>query len=121
MALIQRTVSARELLGMAGKERYDVVLALSVLHHFPDFKQAVRAVFRLGNVVFIEPPAPEEAEGGYQGHRAKAILQLLGLRPHRVLTYTPNLRGLGKRPLMVFGADARHGGAANPPDAGPSP
>jgi 2-polyprenyl-3-methyl-5-hydroxy-6-metoxy-1,4-benzoquinol methylase len=121
VALIRRAVTARELLEMAKRERYDVVLALSVLHHFPDFERAVLAMFRLGRVVFIEPPAQEEAEGGYQGHRATAILQLLVNRPHRVLTHTPNLRGLGKRPLMVFGADAGHGRGAKPPDNAPTP
>lgn len=100
--LIHRSVSARDLLKMAKKKHYDVVLALSVLHHFPDFELAVRAIFQLGDVVFIEPPALQEAKGGYNGQRAAAILRLLRDRPHRVLAHTPNLRGLGKRPLMVF-------------------
>jgi len=111
VSLIRRAVSARELDAMAKKKRFDVVLALSVLHHFPDFARAVRAIFRLGDVVFVEPPAPEEAKGGYQGHRAEAILRLLRARPHRVLVQTPNLRGLGKRPLMVFG-DSKPDGRA---------
>jgi 2-polyprenyl-3-methyl-5-hydroxy-6-metoxy-1,4-benzoquinol methylase len=109
--LIHRTVTARELDAMAKKNRYDVVLALSVLHHFPDFEKAIRAIFQLGDVVFVEPPAPEEAKGGYQGHRAEAILRLLRARPHRVLIRTPNLRGLGERPLMAFAGDRPPGPA----------
>lgn len=105
--LIHRTVSARELLLMAKRTRYDVVLALSVLHHFPDYGRAIRAVFRLADVAFIEPPAPQEAKGGYNGHRAAGILRLLQGRPHRILARTPNLRGLGARPLMAFGSPRR--------------
>lgn len=109
VTLIHRTVSAEELMAMAEERHYDVVLALSVLHHFQDFELAVRAIFRLGDVLFIEPPAPEEAKGGYNGHRAEAILRLLGEHPHKVLLRTPNLRKLGKRPLMVFDQRRRDG------------
>lgn len=102
VTLVHKTVSVEDLLGMAKHEHYDVVLALSVLHHFADYAKAIRAVFQLGDVVFVEPPSLAEAKGGYHGHRATGIISLLSERPHRIVQSTTNLRGLGERPLMVF-------------------
>ncbi|MCA0754945.1 class I SAM-dependent methyltransferase [Paenibacillus sp. N4] len=100
--LINKLVSVDDLKQLAKNKHYDVVLGLSILHHFEDYRGAIDAIFELGDLIFIEPPAPEEERGGYNGHRAKGINEYLNTKKSKVLTYTPNLRNLGKRPLLLF-------------------
>jgi len=102
--LLNQKFSTKDLFDLSRLEQYDVVLALSILHHFKDYQAAVKAIFSLGDIIFIEPPALEETRGGYKGHRAQGIHDLLMQRSPTILTSTDNLRNLGKRPLMVFDA-----------------
>lgn len=54
----QATVETLEELGRC--EHFDVVLALSVLHHFPDGGSALQAVLRLGDHTIVETPPPTD-------------------------------------------------------------
>ncbi|KRE46329.1 class I SAM-dependent methyltransferase [Paenibacillus sp. Soil522] len=100
--LLHKLVSVDELKQLAKSKHYNVVLGLSILHHFEDYRGAIDAFFELGDLIFIEPPALEEERGGYNGHRAKGINEYLNTKRSKVLAYTPNLRNLGKRPLLMF-------------------
>jgi len=53
----RRRVTAGHLRKMA---RYDVVLALSVLHHMPDWREALDVIRRCRRVAIIEVPDPSE-------------------------------------------------------------
>lgn len=59
---IHQKITAAELAELGREQRFDVVLALSVLHHFPAGEAAavVKAVMALGAKVIVEYPLPIE-------------------------------------------------------------
>ncbi|WP_077624236.1 class I SAM-dependent methyltransferase [Sediminibacillus massiliensis] len=100
--LINRHVSADELRKIIKQEKFDVILALSILHHFEEYNQVIDMLFEDPELVFIEASALEEAKGGYNADRVEGIWENLQSRNPEILTYTKNLRNLGERPLMLF-------------------
>jgi len=51
---------------LADCEHFDLVLALDILHHFPDPGRALRAVLRMGDQIVIEVPSPRENGEGIE-------------------------------------------------------
>ncbi|MCT2536294.1 class I SAM-dependent methyltransferase [Aquibacillus koreensis] len=100
--LINQKVTVEELKHIIQTEQFDVILALSILHHFEDYDELINIIFENSELIFIEASALEEAEGGYNSSRVKGIMNNLELRKPEILTYTNNLRNLGARPLMKF-------------------
>ncbi|MFD2046670.1 class I SAM-dependent methyltransferase [Ornithinibacillus salinisoli] len=100
--LINRHISENELNKLVQKEKFDVILALSVLHHFEGYEQVIDTLFHSSKFVFIEPSALEESKGGYNSSRVIGIMKNLQARNPEILTYSKNIRNLGKRPLMMF-------------------
>jgi len=62
IVLLNKRVSADELILMSKCEHFDVVLALNVVHHFPphEWKKAAQAILQLGDFVIIETPPIED-------------------------------------------------------------
>ncbi len=67
---INRHLKAAEFGALSKSEHFDIVLCLSVLHHFEDYDRAFNAMKRLGEYVFFEIPGPDEdgAVGGSERH-----------------------------------------------------
>jgi SAM-dependent methyltransferase len=103
---IPRHITERELCDLSRSEQFDVVLGLSVLHHFKDYSAAYHAMTRLGEFGFFEIPgkddtgalAPERHEG------IRAIFDAIGeaeysfkshvsdcMRPMYIMKSTPFL------------------------------
>ncbi|WP_054023710.1 class I SAM-dependent methyltransferase [Bacillus sp. FJAT-28004] len=104
VTLIQRLMNANDLKQLANNQHYDVVLALSIVHHFQEYREAIDTIFKLGRIIFIEPPAIEETSNKLRGHRTKGIHQMLQLKSPQILTYTKLEETIQRplRPLMVF-------------------
>ncbi|MGP4038667.1 class I SAM-dependent methyltransferase [Gracilibacillus sp. D59] len=100
--LINKHVSVSDLKNILTKEKFDVILALSVLHHFENYNEVIDTLFIASELQFIEASALEEAKGGYNSNRVKGIMKNLQARNPEILTYTNNIRNIGKRPLMLF-------------------
>ena len=100
--LINQHVSVEDLKNIIKKENFDVILALSILHHFENYEEVIDTIFEASKLTFIEASSLEEAKGGFNEHRVKGIMDNLQARKPEILTYTKNLRNLGERPLMIF-------------------
>lgn len=53
---LNKRLSGRDLQALSRSESFDVVLALNVVHHIPDWKNAVDALLNLGETVIFELP-----------------------------------------------------------------
>ena len=72
---IKRHMAAQEYGALSRSDNFDIVLCLSVLHHFKCYVQAYNAMKRLGHWVFFEIPGPEDSNA--KGHeRHEGILSL---------------------------------------------
>jgi SAM-dependent methyltransferase len=58
---LRARVAVEDLEELAACEHFDVVLALSFVHHFPDPIRALRAVLNLGDVIVVEIPDHRES------------------------------------------------------------
>lgn len=80
IALLHR-LTATELAELAASEHADVVLALNVLHHMPDWRQALTAIVALGEAIVIETPGRDDF-GSVNYEVSQAILdELESLEP----------------------------------------
>lgn len=102
VTLVNSRVDVKELKKLCKEKKFDVVLALSVLHHFDNYEEVIDVLFAHSKHLFIEYSAKEEAVGGFRNHTVEGINNLLQTKSPETLTYTGNIRGLGKRPLMYF-------------------
>lgn len=117
VSLIHKRVDVKYLQQLARSRRYDVVLALSVVHHFRDYPQLIDVLFKLGGCLFIEPPSIEEKKNSpsASGLIVGIYRYLLPHAPY-ILTYTPktDIPSEGRvplRPLFVFDHDAKTNGS----------
>ena len=79
---------------------FNVVLCLSVLHHWPNWADYLSAMLSTGATVFIESADPAENLGHPKTEWATELhgaMQTLG----RVIHYCPNIHGTHLRPLWV--------------------
>lgn len=109
--LIKKRINVSDLQQLAAANHYDVVLALSIVHHFDNYRAVIESIFKCGKVIFIEPPAIEETQHKVRGARTLGIYKHLLPKAPQVLTYTKNIEKPGKypmRPLMVFDQRAQN-------------
>jgi 2-polyprenyl-3-methyl-5-hydroxy-6-metoxy-1,4-benzoquinol methylase len=71
VALLHR-MTAQDLAELAASDHADVVLALNVLHHMPDWRQALDAVLALGEQVIVETPG--RGDTGSVNYEASQLL-----------------------------------------------
>lgn len=70
VVVLNRRMNAADLAQLARSEAFDVVLALNVLHHMPDWSEALDALRLLGSVAFVETPGPGDSKAtGLVRHR----------------------------------------------------
>jgi Methyltransferase domain len=60
--VMQKAVTGADLVEFACGEHYDVVLAMSILHHIADWRLFLKGLFNLGEYVVIEYPLPNDTE-----------------------------------------------------------
>jgi SAM-dependent methyltransferase len=65
---LQTRLTEAHLEALADSEHLDVILALNILHHFPDPGRALRAVLRMGEEMFVEVPGPEDVAACGDSH-----------------------------------------------------
>lgn len=103
--LLYKPLNVRDLISMSQKEHYDVVLALSILHHFRHYEKVIDLVFELGDQLFIELPAEEESVQPnplYEADKIKIIYERLRVRNPEILLSTLCGQKRWNRPLMFF-------------------
>jgi SAM-dependent methyltransferase len=121
VVVLNRRMNAGDLAQLASCEAFDVVLALNVLHHMPDWEPALEALRSLGSVAFIETPGPGDSKAtGLVRHKGireaveKAGVEVLRTAAHktagaeRVMYRLDNWRG---RSLSSQTLDAAERGA----------
>lgn len=98
---LHKTLSVDDLETLADCEHFDVVLALNILHHFPDWKRAADAVMRMGDHIVIETPAADETEAcGYE--RIPGLYAHLESQEPKLLGTFPSHVSDAQRPLWLF-------------------
>lgn len=75
IALLHR-LSARDLAELAASEHADVVLALNVLHHLVDWRDALDAILGLGEQIVIETPGRGDT-GSVNYEASQAIMDVV--------------------------------------------
>ncbi len=99
---LTHALTARDLEEVAASEHADVVLALNVLHHMPDWSLALDAVLALGEDVVIETPGRDDV-GSAHYPRAMAILDALeSLRPDVLGTAPSHVTAGVQRPVFLL-------------------
>lgn len=88
---------------------FDVVLALSVLHHQPNWREYLDALTEIGTVVFVEVSHPDEQlpRAVAQGEAAR-ITEAISDLTQTVLTETPGYDEAHLRPLFVIDQHGDH-------------
>lgn len=85
LILLKRRITARELVWLERNEHFDVVLCLNVIHHFGwRWRSATRAIFKLGDDLFIENP-PNDDSGSRGRLVRRPINRYLDAIPHDVV------------------------------------
>ncbi|MFC1842081.1 class I SAM-dependent methyltransferase [Candidatus Dependentiae bacterium] len=64
ISYLLKRMSAQDLEKLNKKRHFDVVIALNILHHFPQnkWKKAAKAILKLGDYVIIETPPAEDTK-----------------------------------------------------------
>lgn len=95
-------LTADDLIELAQSEHADVVLALNVLHHLPDWRRALPAVLALGETVLIETPGREDT-GSVHYAESQALLDALERAQPDAIGRSPSHVTAGvQRPLFLF-------------------
>lgn len=95
---INSHMNAQALLNLSRCESFDVVLCLSVLHHFPDYKKACAAAKRLGQWSIFEIPG-EDDTGALAPERHKGIADLF---PGEPIAEAPSHVSDTMRPMYMW-------------------
>jgi hypothetical protein len=87
-----------------GLGHFDVVLALSVLHHQPNWRDFLAAFQEVGDIVFVEVSHPDETLPRAVAHRdAETIFETVAEAAHgSPLVETPGYDESHERPLYVI-------------------
>ena len=96
--VIKRKVSAKELEALARSESFDVVLALSVLHHFDEPERAFNAIRNLGWWSIFEIPGVDDVGAAFP-EKHEAIRGLFHVEPS---AYFESHVSESNRPLYVL-------------------
>ncbi len=95
-------LTADDLIELAASEHADVVLALNVLHHMPDWRAALPAVLALGETVIIETPGRGDINSAHYAE-SQAILDVLEGAQPTVLGQSPSHVTPGiHRPMFLY-------------------
>lgn len=78
--VIKRKVTAKELMALSRSESFDIVLGLSVLHHFDDPELAYKAIRRLGWWSVFEIPGVDDLGAAFP-EKHEAIRDLFPAKP----------------------------------------
>ncbi len=99
---LTHALGGRDLEELAQSEHADVVLCLNVLHHLPDWPQALAAVLALGEEVIIETPGRDD-RGSAHYERSQAILSAIEAKRPAVIAWHPSHVTPGvRRPMFRF-------------------
>lgn len=95
-------LTAADLRELAGSECPDVVLALNVLHHMPDWPEALAALVAFGATVIIETPGRDD-QGSASYERSQEILSVIEALEPELLGWSPSHVTAGvQRPLFCL-------------------
>lgn len=95
-------LTAHDLAELAASEHADVVLALNVLHHMPDWREALPAVLMLGENIIIETPGIGDV-GSANYAESQAILRALwAFGPEEIGTSPSHVTPGVQRPMFLF-------------------
>lgn len=99
---LQRSISVTELSELAACEHADVVLAMNVLHHMPDWRDALTALLEMGESIIIETPGRGD-RGSAQYARAQEILDTLEtLAPEQIGESPSHVTSGVRRPMFLL-------------------
>ena len=99
VTVINRRLAADEI-----TETYDVVIAMSVLHHLDNWRQYLDAILAAGKVVFLEVAIPDESLPKAKAHNSsKAIMRAVKAKKlgGTIIAETPGYDFSHLRPLIV--------------------
>ncbi len=95
-------LTAEDLIELAQSEHADVVLALNVLHHMPDWRKALPAVFALGENVIIETPGIGDVNSAHY-RESQELFHALWRHTQETLGASESHVTAGiKRPMFLF-------------------
>lgn len=103
-------MGASNLAALSTCESFDVVLALSVLHHFGDqWRPAFDALRKLGSHVIVELPAPDDT-GSINGHLGASMSEYVtAIDGVKLLAEFPSHKSGKPRPMfLVPGSNPQH-------------
>ena len=115
VTVINRRLAADEITGP-----YDVVIAMSVMHHLENWRQYLDAFLAAGKVVFLEVAIPDENLPKAKAHNnSKAIMRAVKAKKlgGTVIAETPGYDFSHLRPLIVI--DQRPAAVEEPEDEEP--
>lgn len=98
---LNRHLGAEELQGLARSESFDVVLALNVVHHIPDWKSAVEALLQLGETVIFELPGKNDV-GTANFPICDALREYVLSKPHELLFEMASHVSGSLRPIIAI-------------------
>jgi hypothetical protein len=99
---LRHRATINDLQALAECEVFDVVLALNVLHHFPNWRRALTAVCNLGAHIVIETPPPTDT-GACGQHAIPGIYDALqGTNNARRIASTPSHTSPVERPMYLL-------------------
>lgn len=101
---LNKRITPEELQKLSLCESFDVVLALSVLHHFDNWKLAVDSLRALGKILIIEPPGLEDIKAvGVDKH--KDIYNYVMSFPHDHIADVVTHLGSTRPIIAIQGSD----------------
>ncbi len=99
---LSHRLTAMDLSELAQCEHADVVLCLNLLHHLPDWREALASVLALGEEVLIETPGRGDTRSAHY-ERSQEILDAVEAMSPQVLAWTPSHVTVDvQRPLFRF-------------------
>ncbi len=105
VAMLNTHLSGSQLETLSKCENIDVVMALNVFHHIPDWQTAVEAVFSLGDYVIIETPGTGDSNAiNPQMH--DDLYVLLTAKDHELIHESGSHVSDAKRYMMLFKTDS---------------
>jgi hypothetical protein len=105
---LQRTLTVADLRELAACEHIDVVLALNVLHHLPDWRGALDALLQIGEQIIIETPSRDD-RGSCRFEAARALLDAIEReRPETIGSTESHVTAGVRRPLFRLVRGKRH-------------
>jgi hypothetical protein len=95
-------LTAADLHELAQSEHADVVLALNVIHHMADWREALLAILALGETVIIETPGLDDVESAHY-QRSQDILMALSHLGLKMIGYSHSHVTPGvMRPMLIW-------------------